>query len=56
MAAEAQADLVPPHPPANDADIDAALARWRDRRTGPTRDKVIDMLLDRKLRLQKDEP
>lgn len=52
MAAEAQTVDLLPHPPATLADIDDALARWSQRPESPTRDYVINHLLDRKLRLQ----
>lgn len=57
MAKEAKTvdtDLVPPHPPATLAEVEAALVKWSKRDPGYARDHVLDHLLDRKLQLQKD--
>ena len=55
LAAEAKRSEVPPYPPATLEDIEDAMRAWAARPPGCARTVVLDVLLDIKLRLVKDE-
>jgi len=55
VVAEAETDPVPPHPPATLAEIEESLRRWSGREPGCARTAALNVLLDRRLRLQQQK-